>query len=769
MQNQFQDTVGTDPGTKRSATSFEEESRYLRSGYFEALLIAAGVTFVIPFLRAAAWRDSPHLFYTWQVAAVLGMGVWIAQSLRHSRPYLARWVFILSLTLATSYEILFFPKGPALQFFPIIVIAAGLLMSDRESPIAVVIVLLAIAATTVLAWPYVSLERAWWAIVVVVIAGFVSYLGARQLYTVLRWEWESTQSALRATREAQDHRAELLRLNKELDSAYNRIDRINRMLVLARQEAEQARALKVQFANAVSHELRSPLNMIIGFSEMIVNAPEVYGIQTWSPKLRNHIQQIYQSAQHLSQLVDDVLDLARINADRLTLIKEPTRIADVIHESVNIVSGLYEARGLYLRIEVEPDLPLVRLDRIRIRQVLLNLLTNAARFTERGGVTIRVRATNTPHPQPELVVSVSDTGIGIPPDELPRLFQEFRQLDGAFFRWQRGSGLGLAVSRQLIELHGGRIWAESRSGIGSTFSFALPTQTDSIHLTSNTDPGNRELADQEQFWSLWERNARARKPVVAFVPDGTEESANHVRRLLSTHLTNCDITWVTNEQALLRSLDEAQPLAVIQPMHDAHSLEQALASATALNGTPFIWCVLPGLTRHPLPPSISDYLVKPISRQRLIQALRDLPCSRGDQKIACCLIIEDDLAMQDYLELIIGSAYPDADVLRAVNAAEAWGVLARARPDVILLDLNLSDAEGFDLADRIRERFPSLPIVVVTARDYPTEEDEAELDIFLCARRGKFNQTEIHRLLNGMLDALSPTVTVKRSEAESIA
>ncbi|MCS6848453.1 MAG: hybrid sensor histidine kinase/response regulator [Anaerolineae bacterium] len=748
---------------------FEEESRYLRSGYFEALLIAAGIIFVIPFLRAAAWRDSPHLFYTWQVATALGAGIWIAQMLRHSRPYLARWVFVLSLTVATSYEVLFFPAGPALQFFPVIVIAAGLLMSDRESPIAVSIAVLAIVATTSLAWPQISLERAWWAIVVVVIAGFVSYLGARQLYTVLRWEWESTQSALRATREAQDHRAELLRLNKELDSAYNRIDRINRMLVLARQEAEQARMLKVQFANAVSHELRSPLNMIIGFSEMMVNAPEVYGVQTWSPRLRNHIQQIYQSAQHLSQLVDDVLDLARINADRLTLVKEPTCIADVIQESVNIVRGLYDARGLYLRVEAESDLPLVSLDRIRIRQVLLNLLTNAVRFTEQGGVTIRVQATKTPHPQPELIVSVSDTGIGIPPTELPRLFQEFRQLDGAFFRWQRGSGLGLAVSRQLIELHGGRIWAESQLGIGSTFSFALPIQPDLLHLAANADSQRRDHADEERFWSLWERNARARKPVVAFVPvaDGSDESAHHTRRLLSTHLTNCDISWVANEQALLKSLDEARPLAVIQAMHDARDINQALALAMVLNGIPLISCALPGLARQPLPPSISDYLVKPISRQRIIQALRDSRCSRRDQPIACCLIIEDDPAMQDYLELVIEATHPTVDVLRATNATEVWDILAHAQPDVAFLDLNLPDTEGFDLAERIRERFPSLPIIVVTARDYPTDENEDELDVFLCARQGKFNQTEIHRLLNGMLDALSPIIAIKQISTDA--
>lgn len=754
----------------RSATSFEEESHYLRSGYFETLLTAAGIVFIVLFLRAAAWRDSPHLFFTWQVAAVLGSGTWLAKSLRHAQPALARWIFILSLTLAISLEILLFPTGPAIQFFPVIVITAGLLLSERESTIALIMAILTIAATTALTWPKIPLDRAGWTVCVVAVAGFVSYLGTRQLYTVLRWEWESTQNALRAKREAQEHRGELMRLNKELDSAYKRIERINRMLVLARQEAEQARALKIQFANAISHELRSPLNIIIGFSEMIVNAPEIYGVQVWSPKLRHHIQQIYQSAQHLSQLVDDVLDLARINADRLTLIKQPTSIIDVVRESVNIVNGLYDARGLYLRIEAEPNLPVVRLDRIRIRQVILNLLTNAARFTEKGGVTIGVRVAKSPHAHPEIIVSVSDTGIGIPPDELPRLFQEFRQIDGASFRWQHGSGLGLAVSRQLIELHGGRIWAESQPGIGSTFSFTLPVQTGVIHSPDDATRTNCETANnEEQFWALWERNARARKPIIAFVPNENEAPTNEqMQRLLSAHLASCDITWITDEQALLKSLNDAPPLAVIQPLNDTRSLEQAMAMATALNGIPFIGCALPGLVRQPLPPSISDYLVKPISRQRVIQALRDLACSHGEQAINHYLIIEDDQGMQEYLGWIISSAYPQADIQHAASEAEAWNLLMHTRPDVVMLDLNLPDAEGLNLAARIREQFPSLPIIVVTARDYPLEECADELDVFLCARRGKFNQTEIHRLLNGILDALSPNIA-GRPQAESVA
>ena len=755
-------TVAPDP-----SLAFEDESRYLRSGYFEALLVMAGIILILPFLRAAGWRETPHIFYTWPMPAVLGLGLLIANSLRVNRPRLARWVFVLSLTASATLEVAHFPQGPALQFFPAIVIVAGLLMSDREALLAFGLPVLAIGA---LAWgmpDQITLDRAWWAFVLVAITAFASFLGTHQLYTVLRWEWESTQSALKATRDAQDHRAELMRLNKELEGAYQRLDRVNRMLVLARQEAEEARALKMQFANAVSHELRSPLNMIIGFSEMMVNSPQIYGAQPWSPRLKNHIQQIYQSAQHLSQLVDDVLDLARINAERLALIKERANLKDVIAEAVEIMRGLYEGRKLFLRVEVDPDLPAIPFDRIRIRQVMLNLLTNAVRFTEQGGVTVRVscsdkvtggqddkvtRRQGDKAPSPvtlspshlvtpsQIVVRVSDTGIGIPPEELPRLFQEFRQLDGAFFRWQRGSGLGLAISKQLIELHGGHIWADSVPGQGSAFSFSLPSDG-AVH-----EPvASPATSADEKFWSYWEQQARARKPVVAFAHNA------HARRLLSTHLTTCDLTWAADEDQLAQAARDTHPLAVVCATDGPDAFDLAVRSLDALGGTPLILCALPGLTRQALPPSIADYLVKPVSRQRLAESLDRLGVAFHG-----CLIVEDDPAMQEFLDTAIKTSYPRCATWRALNAQQAWDVLDRAQPDVTLLDLNLPDADGLDLAVEMQARHPGVPIIVITARDYPAEPVRDEPDVFLCARQARFSQREIDKLLNGTLESLSP-------------
>jgi signal transduction histidine kinase len=163
---------------------------------------------------------------------------------------------------------------------------------------------------------------------------------------------------------------------------------MNYALIEARSAAEEARRLKAEFAANVSHELRTPLNIIIGFSETMANAPETYASVAWSPALRGDIEQIYQSSRHLSSLIDDILDLSALEVHRLGLTVEETDLQIVIEEAVAVVQDLFRAKKLYLTIQVAPDLPRVRMDTTRIRQVLINLLTNASRFTSVGGVPI---------------------------------------------------------------------------------------------------------------------------------------------------------------------------------------------------------------------------------------------------------------------------------------------------------------------------------------------------------------------------------------------
>jgi signal transduction histidine kinase/CheY-like chemotaxis protein len=713
---------------------FRNEADHLRNEYLSSLILAMIMVAWIASLRALRWAQ-PDLFYTWPVPLTLAFSIVFTYMLRSRHPRLATWVITLSLILANSLEMWYFPHSLAPFLFSLIVVTAALFMSQWEASVVVALVLAAIGTVGHLS-PSLTLQDISGFFLFIILTGFISWLGTRQLYTVLGWAWHSTQQAMKAAAEAQAHRAELARLNKELEGAYHRLERLNHMLILARQEAEEARQLKMQFANAVSHELRSPLNLIIGFSEMMVNSPEVYGPQPWPPRLKNHIQQIYQSSQHLSQLIDDVLDMARIDAYRLALNRELAPLAEVIAEATEIVRSLYAARKLYLRTEIPPDLPPVPLDRTRIRQVLLNLLTNALRFTEHGGVTIRAI-----RQEAEVMISVTDTGIGIAPEDLPKLFREFRQLDGSFYRWQRGSGLGLAISKQLVELHGGRIWAESTPGKGSTFSFTLPLEPG---MAGERSQGS---AREEQFWGYLGQKARERKPIIAWTPEPA------VRRILSTHLAPYDIVWVAEDADLVQAASDMRPFAIVHVTGQSGSESlPPVELIQRLRGVPFIVCSLPGLTSRPSLNGLSDYLVKPISRHKLAEALKRL-----DRDIHRILIIEDEAAMREFLTTALATIRPQCQVFEAEDGQQALRLATDLRPDAILLDLTLPDVEGLDLAGQIHALTDrQVPIIAVTARDHPAEPLTDEPDFVYCARLGRFNQREIGRLLNAMLEALSP-------------
>lgn len=721
--------------TTSHTPTYADEIEHLRREYLKPLLW--GIVAVAWLALQRAFQVSSEGFErALLVPLALGLGEALAFVFLSRRTNLAIWASLTTLVVANALELWVFP-GEIGRFAPILIVfLAAFFASTRGMLTMATLALAMLAAFGVFGPTPLPMRDLIPPLFLVLLATFFALVGTRQFHTVLGWAWNSTRQAIAAAAQAQADRAELARLNKELDSAYIRLDRLNRMLILAHQEAEEARMLKVQFANAVSHELRSPLNLIIGFSEMMVNSPEVYGPHPWPPRLKHHILQIYQSSQHLSQLIDDVLDMARIDAYRLTLNKDRTAIAEVIAEAVEIVRSLYDARKLALRVEVPTDLPRVSLDRTRIRQVLLNLLTNALRFTEAGGVTITAAAQGE-----ELVVTVADTGIGIAPEDLPKLFQEFRQLDGSFYRWQRGSGLGLAISKQLIEQHGGRIWAESTPGQGSRFSFTLP-----LDGWTTKEP-LRESSGTQQFWGYLEEKAHARRPLLVYTDDPAQQ------RWLATHLGAFDVTWKTDNTDLAPTAADVHPFAVVYVSTQTSAWSLPLPdTAQALRGIPLIACSLPGLAQPSALVGLTDYLVKPVSRRKLANALAKL--GRETHSI---LVVEDDDAMREYLITALATLYPHSRCLEASHGAEALAAAAEFTPDAVLLDLTLPDMEGAEVTARLAEITQGrIPIIAVTARDYPMEQEPNEPDVVCCLRQARFSQRELDRLLNGLLDALAP-------------
>ncbi|HSO27359.1 MAG TPA: HAMP domain-containing sensor histidine kinase, partial [Anaerolineales bacterium] len=278
------------------------------------------------------------------------------------------------------------------------------------------------------------------------------------------------RQARKLLEETRQHRAQISRMLKDQHQTNYQLERLNQMLFHARGRAETARHERDRFILAVSHELRSPLNFVIGFSDLMVNSPATYGpVEDWPPGLYADIQEVYRSSNHLLGLINDILDLGQIDAQEMALFPERVKFQTVVKDVVEMAARPFAQKGLWIKTEFEPDLPEVYVDCTRLRQVLLNLLNNSLRFTSQGGAWVRLKQVDQ-----QLLVEVEDSGAGIEPDDLPRVFDEFRQVGQDNWRRREGSGLGLSISRRFVRLHGGEMGVESEVGRGTRFYFTLP-------------------------------------------------------------------------------------------------------------------------------------------------------------------------------------------------------------------------------------------------------------------------------------------------------
>lgn len=433
---------------------------------FLVAALALILFYVMLVAQSFATTAEQETFHFWWLPSTLTAGVCIfSYKLYHDNHFRwATYVFVGGLIL-TVLSFMLWPNTEfnTLQVYLLLLIVAmaGLLISPQA---AAQTAIFAVTVTLVTAFYFYGFS---WATARPLIApllmtggmAVVSWVSSEHLTTAMGWALHSQERAHQRTQE-------LFQSQQELKKAYQLLETTNLRLTAAEAAAVEANRLKTRFITNLSHELRTPLNAIINFSYILSKSH--HGAVT--REQADYLTRIHNSGELLLQIVNDLLDVAKIEAGQMELFKEQIDLAVLGQSVMTTVSGLVTDKPIELRQEIPPTLPQVIGDETRLRQVLLNLLGNAAKYTDRGSITLRAAQSNGGF----LKVSVIDTGIGIRPEDFERIFEEFQQTEEAFALRKVGTGLGLPISKKFVELHGGKLWVESKPGHGAAFHFTLP-------------------------------------------------------------------------------------------------------------------------------------------------------------------------------------------------------------------------------------------------------------------------------------------------------
>ncbi|MGB7538923.1 MAG: substrate-binding domain-containing protein [Anaerolineales bacterium] len=516
----------------------------------------------------------------------------------------------------------------------------------------------------------------------------------------------------------------------ERDRLLTNTTQLYRQAAAGQRLAEEASRLKGRFLSMVSHELRAPLNLITGLSESMMKDAEGS-----KPLQDDTVKRVYVTAQHLDNLIRDVLDLARDETGELRLVCEPLDLAKALNPVAVVGEQLARERGLDWQAHVPADLPLIWGDPTRVRQVVLNLVNNAVKFSEKGGVRLWVEPG-----KDSITVSVSDTGLGIHPAEQEVIFEEFRQADRTTSRGYGGLGLGLAICKRLVEMHGGRIGVRSTGveGEGATFFFSLPT-LQAMSLGA------------ESLSAVW---------ILTTQP----ENAQRLKGYLTEQGFNAEIVFWDEDGQWLKRAIQTPPSAVVLNVHKTRrrGLEamRALKAHPATNEITVLFYSLE-MERDSGAILELDYLNKPVGAPELAKAIRragwagsgaasdEAPSGNG-----AILIVDDDPGVLELHGQIVRAQFPRNRVLLASGGREALRILQSDRPDLVLLDLMMPDLDGFGVLEAMQkmEAARRVPVIILSAKTL-TEEEMSRLNRGVAAvlRKGMFSSAET---LSHVKDAL---------------
>ncbi|MCL5996275.1 MAG: ATP-binding protein [Chloroflexi bacterium] len=672
--------------------------KQLRSDSLLFALIGLCVAAIL--VGGTAWLSDPAIGAS-AGAVILALALTIAILTTKSYP-VAAWLFVTG-AAAICYGVATLGKTPIALCLLALPAGLAMLMISRMAGFAVAgfnTAILLLSPTSLLPAPadlrVISIVTMWGTL------GLI-WLTLRPLIAAVNWAWYGYERSTTLLGQAQDYQVQLQQALEDLTSANLQLNRLNQQAQALRQAAEDERHVKERFVANVSHELRTPLNMIIGFCEMITQSPETYEGEI-PPTLLADLAVVLRNSQHLSGLIDDVLDLSQVEAGQAALTKERVSLSQVIDAASIAVRPLYTSKGLELVTILPDDLPLVFCDRLRIREVLLNLLSNAGRFTEHGGVQVKAW-----QEEGDVVISVADTGPGIAQDNIERLFQPFQQADGSIRVRYGGTGLGLAISKGFVELHGGKMWVESEVGRGATFSFRLP-----INPPAPLQSGVLRWFSPHQ--SFVERTHPSRlAPPVTRPRVVVVETNGTMQRLLGRYLDNVDVVSAPTVQEAAQQLAQSPAQALI--VNDApidSQLQRLRECSVPPEGIPAIICSIPGTGQAAGSLGANEYLVKPISREALLSALDRLaPAARS------ILVIDDEPDALQLFGRMLSSSERSYRVVRASDGRQGLALMQQDPPDAILLDLIMPEMDGFQLlaAKSQAPQLRDIPVILISAQD----------------------------------------------------
>lgn len=586
------------------------------------------------------------------------------------------------------------------------------------------------------------------------LSGLFAWLTIRSFKDKLYWARNYILDREEKIEEARQRLVELSQLQEDMTRANRELLQMYDRLRTMEQVAEEARRVKEQFVANVSHELRTPLNMIIGFCEIINKSPEVYGGEL-PTILLSDINTILRNSQHLSKLVDDVLDLSQIDSGRMAITKEWTSLSNIIDDAVVAVRPLYKSKELYLRTSIPKVIPRLFVDSTRIRQIIINLLSNAGRFTETGGVEVSVTYSDS-----EVVVNVTDTGPGISKKDQERIFEPFQQADNSIRRRYDGTGLGLAISKRFVELHGGKISIESEIDLGTKVSFSLPVgEIKTGSLDQDTWKRSFNTYDEMEY-RIRNRQNKA-KPPDLYPRYVLLEEGQTLKRLMSRYFAKVELVTVSEVDEALRELERAPANALVvnaTPFTEPGGTIDQLRSLPYK--TPAILCWLPGKDKPSKKQGVFRYLVKPVSKEALVSAVE----STG-KIVHSILIVDDEIELLQLFARMLNSPAKEYKVWRSRNGQDALDLMRKRQPDVVVLDLIMPIMDGYQVIDNMHkdENLKDIPVIIVSARD--PEQEVWISNALTVMRGGGFSADELIESIQAFSKIFSPP---RKSLAEQL-